>query len=254
MKKLIVSLFFLTSTLFSLPVQAGIPVSCVNCSDRFIQELRHVKDIEQLAEAIKQYQNMIARYENMLQNTANLPMHLKDNIILQMKYAVQDLKNLKAYNADLQALQTIFKNAFPGYEAIEDLVVNGEPVSLDEAIKLHNERNQTWSDATDRLLQQGFSMSGSQLDNLINSGRFDSHMQDLLSTREGRMQAIEAGNQIQAMNVQELRSLRALLATHIQAQNTYMAKQQAQEQEQEAQSKEFYGKGKFKSTVKIPYY
>ncbi len=255
MKKLIVALFLLTSTLSFQPAQAGIPVLCENCSDRFLQAMQfdtqgqqYAKDIEQLIESVKRYQNMMLRYENMLRNTANLPMHLKENIILQAKYAVQDLKNLKAYNADIQALQTIFSNAFPGYEAIEDLIVNGEPVSLDEAIAQHNQRNKTWSDATDQLLEQGFSMSGSQLNGLIDSGQFDSHMQDLLSTKEGRMQAIEAGNQIQAMNVQEMRSLRALLATHIQAQNTYMATQQAKEQEQTAQSKE-YRKGEIKLTV-----
>ncbi len=241
MKKLV--LIFLALMSLSLPVQAGIPVSCINCSDRFIQELQHVKDIEQLAEMVRQYNTMLAQYQNQLQNTLNLPTHLKDNIILQTKYAVQDLKNLKTYNADLTALQQIFKNAFPGYEGLEDIIVNGEKVSLNESIESHIERNKRWANTTDTTLQEAFSMSGDQLNDLINSGQFENHMEDLLSTKAGRMQAIEAGNQIQAMNVQELRSLRGLLATHIQAQNTYMAKKQAQEQEQQAQHKKLYKDG-----------
>ncbi|MEN5458740.1 P-type conjugative transfer protein TrbJ, partial [Klebsiella pneumoniae] len=42
----------------------------------------------------------------------------------------------------------------------------------------------------------------------------------------GRMQAIQAGNEIASQNVQQLQKLRDLIATQINMQGNYMAQQQ----------------------------
>jgi len=52
---------------------AGIPVTCVNCSTNFTQALEYIKDIEQLAEAVKQYEQLVQQTENAITKTL-LPM------------------------------------------------------------------------------------------------------------------------------------------------------------------------------------
>ena len=51
---------------------------------------------------------------------------------------------------------------------------------------------------------------------MIDSGEFESQVSELLSTPEGQMQALDAGNQLAGMQLEESRNLRALLASYIQ--------------------------------------
>ncbi len=57
----------------------------------------------------------------------------------------------------------------------------------------------------------------------------------------GRQQAIQAGNEIAAQNVQQLQKLRDLVATQITLQGNYMAKQTEQEAVKDAASERFWG-------------
>ncbi len=63
-----------------------------------------------------------------------------------------------------------------------------------------------------------FQVSGSQLDALVQSDEFDDHIQELLNSPEGRMQALQAGNQLTALQIREARELRTLIAAHVQSQ------------------------------------
>ena len=58
----------------------------------------------------------------------------------------------------------------------------------------------------------------------------------------GRLQAIQAGNQIAAQQVRQLQKLRQLMMTQMQMQSAFMATQSDKDAVQTAQSELYYGK------------
>ncbi len=85
----------------------------------------------------------------------------------------------------------------------------------------------------DRSQQAAFQESGSQISDIEQkSTELDSQMNDLLQTPDGQMQALEAGNQIAAMQLQESQRLRMLLAVSAQASTQKQMKDEKTEQMQ----------------------
>ena len=62
-----------------------------------------------------------------------------------------------------------------------------------------------------------FQLSGAQLKDLENSGELESYINQLLSEPDGQQKAIMAGNQLAALQIQEARQLRELIATKVQS-------------------------------------
>jgi len=226
---------------------AGIPVTCVNCSTNFTQALEYIKDIEQLAEAVKQYEQLVQQTENAITNTMNLPSNLLPNLQSQIRVAVANVNRLNSYKADMDALYTIFTDTWP---ELEDIKVDG--VLMKDRIAAKQNQFKKAAEKMDNVLQSNFQLSGQQLQDLQDSGDFDSYLDDLLSTKEGRQQAIEAGNQINALTVHEMRQTRALLANYVQAQAAEVAQRQNEEKQLEAEEERELATGIQRSGVVLP--
>jgi len=199
---------------------AGIPVTCVNCSTSFTQELEYVKDIEQMLESIKRYTELVKQTENAITNTINLPNNLLSSLQSQIRVAVANVNRLNSYKADMGALLTIFTDTWP---ELQDLKI--DDILMQDRIQMQLDQFSKASEKIDNVLQSNFQFTGQQLQDLQDSGEFDSYLDDLLSTKEGRQQAIEAGNQINALTVHEMRQTRALLANYVQAQTAALAQE-----------------------------
>ncbi|WP_020586500.1 P-type conjugative transfer protein TrbJ [Desulfobacter curvatus] len=226
---------------------AGIPVTCVNCSNLFTQALEYIKDIEQLAEAIKRYEELVKQTQNALTNTMNLPASMKSKLEYQLRGALANIRRLKTYKADMDALYTIFTETWP---ELRDVKVDGVLMSD----RIDDRRNQFNIAAVkmDNILQSNFQLSGQQLQDLEDSGEFDTYISGLLSSKSGRMQAIEAGNQINALTVNELRQTRALLANYVQAQSSETAQKQHEQKLREAEDQRERSVGINRGSVVLP--
>jgi len=199
---------------------AGIPVTCLNCSNLFTQALEYIKDIEQLAEAVKQYEQLVRQTENAITNTMNLPSNLVSNLQSQIRVAVANVNRLNSYKADMGALLTIFTDTWP---ELRDLKI--DDILMQDRIQMQLDQFSKASEKIDNVLQSNFQLTGQQLQDLQDSGDFDDYLNDLLSSKTGRQQAIEAGNQINALTVHEMRQTRALLANYVQAQTAALAQE-----------------------------
>lgn len=219
-KKIQTAMILLTFITFINVSMAGIPVTCINCSTMFTQLLEYVKDIEQLMEAVKRYEQLVKQTENMVKNTINLPSNLKSNLESQIMTAVDNVTRLKSYKADMDALYKIFTDTWP---ELQDLRI--DDILMQDRIEMQLKQFSKASEKIDNVLQSNFQLTGQQLQDLQDSGDFDSYLADLLSTKEGRQQAIEAGNQINALTVHEMRQTRALLANYVQAQTAALAQE-----------------------------
>ncbi len=96
-------------------------------------------------------------------------------------------------------------------------IINGSHVSS-SAAKRYNAHWDGMAAEVDRAALATFQLSGQQLADLQQDPEhFQNYLDHLLATPEGQMQAIQAGNQLAAIQVQESRQLRELIATQAQA-------------------------------------
>jgi type IV secretion system protein TrbJ len=75
-----------------------------------------------------------------------------------------------------------------------------------------------------------YQVSAKQLQDLQNAGALENHINGLLQTPEGQMQAVQAGNQLASLQLTEQRQLRELLATQAQAQAAAQAEREKKDQ------------------------
>ena len=216
--------------LFATPAHA-LTVTCTNCSTNLIQLLDRITNVEQLSNAIKQYQEAveqtrqqitmvrqnIEQYENMLQNTAQLPA----NLVNELKNSLTRLANLsstlRTQRGDIVALGEIFTKLFPE-QALFGTLAGAGSEQMEEASRRYREEWDKWAESVDQAAQATFQLSGQQLADLQRDpARFQQYMDSLLSTPDGQMKAIQAGNQLSAIQVQEARQLRELMATQVQS-------------------------------------
>ena len=228
MKKYI--LLALTLALFASPAQA-ITVTCTNCSTNLVQMLDRITNMEQLSSLMKQYQEAveqtrqqirmvqqnIEQYENMLQNTAQLPANLVNELRGSLTRLASLSNTLKTQRGDIVALGEIFTNLFPEQSLFGDLA-GASPQEVEAANARYKSEWDKWAKSVDQASQATFQLSGQQLSDLQqNPAQFQQYMDNLLSTPDGQMKAIQAGNQLSALQVQEARQLRELMATQVQS-------------------------------------
>ena len=202
MKKYIA--FILALALFAPPAHA-ITVTCTNCSTNFMQALDRVTNVEQLSSLMKQYQEAveqkrqqirmvqqnIEQYENMLQNTAKLP----SNLVNEMKNSLTRLASLsstlKTQRGDIVALGEIFTTLFPEQSLFGDLA-GASPQQTAAANARYQAEWDKWAKSVDQASQATFQLS--------------------------------------ALQVQEARQLRELMATQVQSSLASQMKQEKESQ------------------------
>ena len=235
MKKL---LFILTVVcMFATPAHA-LTVTCTNCSNMFLQALDRATNMEQLSTLISEYhesitqtaqqirmvQQNIERYQNMVQNTKNLGQDVLSQLSGEFRRLGNLYQQLETRRGDMDAMRRAYKDMYPSYSSLAD-----------EQGRQYQQRWQNWSAEVDRANRATMEQSGRQLKELQEADRYDSNIQRLLTTPKGRMEAIQAGNQLTAIQLQEARELRALMATALQEQAAVNAKQEKMEQAKEEQ-------------------
>ena len=113
-------------------------------------------------------------------------------------------------------LGQIFMNLFPDQELFFDLAGVGTE-GVDAANLRYREKWDAWADSVDQAAKAAFQLSGKQLQDLGDSSELQNYLNELLSSPDGQMRAIQAGNQLAAVQIQEARQLRELMATTVQS-------------------------------------
>lgn len=198
-------------------------VFCVNCSEMLTQQLDRITSLEQLSKVAGTYQeameqtrqqialvqNNIQQLQNMIQNTVNLPANLLNQLKGQFGRLAKLTSQVKVEKGDYLALAQMFQALYPENDVLKDLAGSGD---LDLGALWTK-----WTEESDRAAEATFQVTGSQLKDLTeNAEALDRHISELLSTPEGQMQALQSGNSLAAIQIDELRQLRTLLATDIQ--------------------------------------
>jgi len=222
-------------------------VTCTNCSNMVTQMLERVTSVEQLsalrsqvseamtqtAQQIRMVQQNIEQYANMLQNTAQLPSNLINEIKGNITRLASLSSSLQTQRGDMKALGQVFMNLFPEQSLFGNLA-GASPAQVEQANARYEAEWNKWAANVDQATQATFQLSGQQLSDLQQDPeRFQSYIDNLLSTPDGQQKAIMAGNQLAALQVQEVRQLRELMATQIQSNIATIMKAEKESQMQQ---------------------
>jgi len=173
--------------------------------------------MQQTQQQITMVQQGIDRYANMVRNTTSLPGQMRSKLqgtFGQLSYLTQQLN---VQRGDASVLSQIFSATYAGTKTIRSLA-QAPKEEARTAADTYRQMREKWGDAVDRSQQAEFQESGSQISDIEQkSSELDSQLGDLLLTPDGQMKALEAGNQIAAMQLQESQRLRMLLAVSAQA-------------------------------------
>ena len=244
MKKYLLSLAMLV--MLASPAQAFV-VTCTNCSNMLVQMLDRITNMEELATLMNDYQESITQtaqqirmvqqnieqYQNMIQNTVQLPANLVNELKGSLTRLSLLTNKLKTQRGDIVALGEVFNSLFPELGFLGGLA-SSTPERVAEANAKYRAQWDKWAESVDQASQATFQLSGHQLEELQkDAGRFDQYLDELLSTPDGQQKAIMAGNQLSALQVQEARQLRELMATQVQS--SLASQMKAEKESQTAQ-------------------
>lgn len=205
-------------------------VFCTNCSEIVTQMLERMTNVEQLKTMLKEYdeaiqqtsaqlrmvQQNIEQYANMVQNTVALPAHLVSKISSELSSVGKITSALNTMRNDVAGLGSIYDALYQTQDEFKDLA-NLPREMLSEGGMTYRTSWDRWSERVDESTKATFQLSGQQLQDLEESGELEAYMNELLSTPDGQQKALMAGNQLAALQIQEARQLRELIATKVQS-------------------------------------
>lgn len=197
-------------------------IYCSNCSTFYQQMFEYVEAVNTALSAAEQAKTQMQQYNNMITQGASLPNSLFGSITGDLQRVASVYNRAQSLGRDISNLDQQFNTQFPGYETYVQRFVQ----SSGKATDMMPDRFERWS--AQGLDNAKVSMEAAGM-NVSTFADEDAHLNQLVSRSQsavGRQQAIQAGNEIAASNVQQLQKLRDLVATQVQMQGNYMAQEQ----------------------------
>lgn len=219
---------------------------CTNCSEKWMQALDRVTNVNELATLTQQLDNEISqtayqlqmvqqnvqRYELMMKNTKGLSPDMVRRLSGELRHMGSLVRQLEVRRAEAAAARRYYNEMYPEQAAFGGMTTHEYQKQWDR-----------WASESDRANRETYSLSAQQLNDLGNSQEFEAHVDELLATPEGQMEALQAGNKLSSMALQESRELRALLATQAQEQAQAAAMAQKEREREEANRRKFIKPG-----------
>lgn len=222
LKKLLATTAVVVTGLGSLGVPATAQaVYCSNCATFYQQMFEYVEAVNTTLNTAEQLRTQIQQYQNMVTQGTGLPNSMFGSIAADLQAVVSVYSRSQALGRQIQNLDGQFNTAFPSFQAYLNSVAASAPASSNMP-----DRYQQWSDQGRDNVRSALAASDLNTQSFASEDQQLTQMLSRSQSAVGRMQAIQAGNEIAAQNVQQLQKLRDLLATQINLQGNYMAQQQ----------------------------
>ena len=220
------SLAILLSAVSQMTYTAG-PVWCSNCSTRVDQQIQILKEVETAANTAKQLKNEIEEYKEMLKQGKTLPSSMFDRLNDDLARLKSLYSHSKALAGNVAGFDEKFRNKHGDYNKY-----------LHRGSNQHD-NHQRWADEGLDAMRTGMKIGGENLNQIAQEDATLEKLVKRSQDAEGRMQAIQAGNEISAQLVQQLQKLRQLLNAQIQAQSAFSAQQIERQAREDAAFEKF---------------
>lgn len=206
------------ATAFALPV-----FDPANYAENVLQAAR---TLEQINHQITSLQNEAQMLINQAKNLTSLPTSLLGDIESSFSEIQELLQQANQLAYDVQSIEAAFQQSYSGFAAnqTDQQLVNGART-----------RWQTSVDAFEHALKVG----AGAVENIGQSQIQTSRLVDASQSAIGVLQATQAGNQLLAVQAQQMADLTALLAAQSRAQALEQARQAAEHEQAEEQFRRF---------------
>lgn len=211
----------LTAFTLILTEQNAFAIYCTNCSTFYQQMFEYAEAVNTALNTAEQLSTQVQQYNNMVTQGVSLPNSMFGRITQDMQRVASIYNRAQSLGRDVAKLDSQFNTQFPGYETYLQKFIQ----SSGKATDVMPDRYEKWS-------AQGFDNAKTSMQaagmNISTFETEDAHLEQLVNRSQssvGRMQAIQAGNEIAASNVQQLQKLRDLVATQITLQGNYIAQE-----------------------------
>ena len=210
-------------TLATAPVRAG---GAAGMATEVTQLANNAELVAIYAENVAQVQQMIQQYQNMLQNTLNLPQQMWPSIFVQIEDLVEAVGAVEgAANASVNALSSFashYTNSGVG-EYIADI--------------------KRWRQGVRNQIGEALRQAGLNINNMRSTHQALQEIQAKSQSAQGRMQVLQAANQIAGLMVNEITSLHQTIVAAEQARLNYMQTEIEEKKRQEDAVQKFFRSG-----------
>ena len=207
-------------------------IYCSNCSTFYQQMFEYAEAVNTQLNTAQQLATQIQQYQNMVTQGLSLPNSMFGSIAADLQSVANIYTKSQALGRQIQNMDSQFNTQFPGFESYLNQAANSAEVPA-------RDRYQKWSEQGRDNVKAAMEAAN------LNTGTIESEDAQLArmvsrsQSAAGRMQAIQAGNEIASQNVQQLQKLRDLVATQINMQGNYMAQQGDRRAASEAAEQQF---------------
>ncbi|WP_025902242.1 P-type conjugative transfer protein TrbJ [Tatumella sp. UCD-D_suzukii] len=201
-----------TAILYPTPAAAFF---CSNCSTNVQQGMQYAKDVETALNTAQQLQTQINQYNQMIKQGLAFPDSVFSSIRANLQQVADLYENTKAIGTNVANLDEQFREQYKGYSDWLNVTGNASAVMPD--------RYTQWAEEGSDNARTALKAVGANVGTFESEDTTLSRLINRSSGAAGQMQAIQAGNEINAQNVQQLQKLRDLIGTQITMQSNYLA-------------------------------
>lgn len=219
-KLLCVAFFFLTSAVAFAGAMTGGATEVTQIANNFQLMMSYAEQAQQTVHQMNMYQAML---KNLMKNGPSATLDQAAYQLFRDQKMVGTFKKLRqvviggqkiAYNQ--ASFDSQFKTVHPGYGNYGD--------GTDYSMAYRN-----WSDTTHDSVESSLGIVSAQADSFDSEEAMVSELNSRAQSAEGQLQALQAGNSIGVSMIGQMQKLRQLQMAQMQAQGSYMAGQQSQE-------------------------
>lgn len=211
-------------------------VTCTNCGTEWTQLANNLQLADQLAKQVQLVQQSIRQSENLLLNTKGLNAFRFGNAMGDLRQVTSLLGQAKSLSFTSAGLDGQFSQKYKDYNAYVTQKLDAEALGR---------KYRQWSEDTNSSVLttlKAANLQGSQMEG--DEETLFKQLEDMSSTAEGRMQAIQVANQIAIAAARQTQKLRQLMLVQLQLQANFIQTQMDRQSTQEAAYKNFINSGR----------
>ncbi|TSE35135.1 P-type conjugative transfer protein TrbJ [Tepidimonas charontis] len=220
MKKHLIAVLAASLAFTTVPARAG---GAAGMATEFTQLANNSELIAIYGENVAQVQQLIQQYQNMIQNTLGLSTQMWPSIMVQISDLIDNIAAVDgAANASANAL-TQFASHY------------NDVASLNYAQMI-----QRWRTGVKNQIAESLRAAGLNANRMRDAQEALAEIQAASQSAQGRMQVLQAGNQIAGLMVNEIQSLHGTIIAAEQARQNFMATEIREKEKKEEAFREFW--------------
>lgn len=192
-------------------------IYCSNCSTFYQQLLEYAEAVNNQINTAQQLTQQINMYKDMVRQGMSLDGTVFSSLMTDMRRLQSVYQEGRSLAHSMTNLDSAFREQFKGYD---DYLR-----SAGKASEMMPDRYTKWAEQGFDNARTAMKAAGMQTSAIAGEEDVLRQLVNRSSTAAGRMQAIQAGNEIAAQQVQQLQRLREMIAANITLQGNYMAQQ-----------------------------